>query len=178
MSNLWNSDQFNPVAAPSDCHSDFMLPIDCSYTQVAGLAPATPQKIADCHALMKSGLLRIISRLEQSGQGEGGRKNEDDEGYNNDVGRLIEHIIVIAAWRRRLRCQQYLHAGFSECMTSSCITLQTIISQWEAFIPVILRGARGQASNPAIFIAAPHLGCWCSRCINSAKHCRQQQQWW
>jgi hypothetical protein len=89
MSNLWNSDQFNPVAAPSDCHSDFVLPIDCSYTHVAGLAPATPQKIADCLASMKSDLLRIISRWEQSGQGEGGRENEDNEdneGYNNENG--------------------------------------------------------------------------------------------
>ena len=51
---------------------------------VAGLAPATPQKIADCLASMRSDLLRIISRWEQSGQEEGGRENEDNEGYNED----------------------------------------------------------------------------------------------
>ncbi len=52
---------------------------DCSYELVDGLPPATSQKIEDCLALMRSELIRIIDRWERSGQGEGGRDEEEDQ---------------------------------------------------------------------------------------------------
>ena len=59
---------------------------DCSYNLVAGLLPATAQKIEDRFTSMRSDLLRIITRWEQSGQGEGGRDQEDVEDNNaNEV---------------------------------------------------------------------------------------------
>ena len=57
---------------------------DCSYNLVAGLLPATAQKIEDRFTSMRSDLLRIITRWEQSGQGEGGRDQEDVEDNNAD----------------------------------------------------------------------------------------------
>ncbi len=83
IANLWNSELFNPVAPPLHCHSDFAMAIDCSYGQVVGLQPATPQKIADCPASMRSDFLKIIPKWEQSGQGEGGRDNEEEEQGSN-----------------------------------------------------------------------------------------------
>ena len=59
------------------------MAIDCSNNQVVGLQPATPQKIADCHASMQSDLLKIIPKWEQSGQGVGGRDNEEEERESN-----------------------------------------------------------------------------------------------
>jgi hypothetical protein len=79
IAELWNSSAFNPIAPASDCHFDFQLATDCSYALVAGLTPATPQRIEDCFTSMRSDLLRIISRWEQSGQGEGGRDQEEEE---------------------------------------------------------------------------------------------------
>ena len=75
---MWNSDQFNPIAPASNCHFDFVDAIDCSYEQVAGLSPAAPQKIEDIVASLRSDLLRIITRWEQSGQGEGGRDPQQE----------------------------------------------------------------------------------------------------
>ncbi|KAI2491806.1 hypothetical protein MHU86_22745 [Fragilaria crotonensis] len=75
---MWNSSAFNPVAPPSECHFDFQTATDCSYELVKSLAPATPEKIEDIFVSMRSHLLRIITRWEQSGQGEGGRDNEFD----------------------------------------------------------------------------------------------------
>ena len=83
ISNLWNSEDFNPIAPAAQCHSDFVLATDCSYEQVRGLHQATPQKIADCLALMQSDLLEIIPKWEQSGQGEGGCNNELDKTFDN-----------------------------------------------------------------------------------------------
>ena len=58
---------------------------DCSSEVVAGLVPATPQKIEDCFTSMRSDLLRIITPWEQSGQGEGGldQQEEDDAAPSN-----------------------------------------------------------------------------------------------
>jgi hypothetical protein len=47
ISEMWNSPGFNPVAPPSECHSDFIDAIDCSFVKVEFLNPATPQKIED-----------------------------------------------------------------------------------------------------------------------------------
>jgi hypothetical protein len=90
ISDLWNSSAFNPVAPASECHFDFQEATNCSYDLVAGLTPATPQRIEDIFSSMRSDLIRIISRWEQSGQGEGGRdqecdasQEEDDDGYSS-----------------------------------------------------------------------------------------------
>jgi hypothetical protein len=79
IAKLWNSSSFNPVAPPSECRMDFQMATDCSYEVVAGLVPATPQEIEDCFTSMRSDLLRIITRWEQSGQGEGGFDKEEEE---------------------------------------------------------------------------------------------------
>jgi hypothetical protein len=79
IAELWNSPDFNPVAPPSDCHIDFHTATICSYEQVAALSPATPQRIEDIFTSMRSDLLRIITRWEQSGQGEGGIDNSGEE---------------------------------------------------------------------------------------------------
>ena len=80
ISELWNSPDYNPVAPASECHVDYVSATVCSYEQVQALSPATPQKIQDILASMRCDLLRIISRWEQSGQGEGGMDEElDDE---------------------------------------------------------------------------------------------------
>lgn len=54
-----------------------MSAIDCCYDRVVQLTPATPQKIQDFFTSTRSDLLRIISNWEMSGQGDGGRENED-----------------------------------------------------------------------------------------------------
>ena len=88
IAEMWNSPHFNPIAPASECHFDFVNAIDCSYEQVAGLSPATPQKIEDIIVSIRSDLLRIIPRWEQSGQGEGGRdpqeEEEEDRGDDED----------------------------------------------------------------------------------------------
>ncbi|KAI2510573.1 hypothetical protein MHU86_3841 [Fragilaria crotonensis] len=85
MSDLWNSNDFNPIAPASECHVDFMNAIDCSYAHVAGLSPATPQRIEDLLVSMRSDLLRIITRWEQSGQGEGGRDAQEEEHQDSNA---------------------------------------------------------------------------------------------
>ena len=84
MSHLWNSPQYNPVAPASNCHSDFQSAISCTHQDVAGLTPATPQKIQDLLTSMRSDLVRIIRRWERSGQVEGGADSEQEEEANNN----------------------------------------------------------------------------------------------
>jgi hypothetical protein len=74
----WNNDALSPIAPASECHVDFMSAIDCSHEHVAGLSPATPQRIKDLMVSTRSDLLGIISRWKQSGQGEGGRDLQGD----------------------------------------------------------------------------------------------------
>jgi hypothetical protein len=69
---MWNSSSYNPVAPPATCHIDFQTATDCSFEAVSTLQAATPQKIQDIFASMRSNLLRIIQNWERSGQGEGG----------------------------------------------------------------------------------------------------------
>jgi hypothetical protein len=83
---MWNSPDFNPVAPASECHSDFQNCTICSYEQVEGLCPATPQRIEDIFTSMRSDLLRIIARWEQSGQGEGGMDAEEDDDIRSLLG--------------------------------------------------------------------------------------------
>jgi hypothetical protein len=78
-----NDEGFNPVAAvSSDCHVNFSIPTNYAHSQVASLMRATPQKVEDVLASIRSNLLRIIQNWERSEQGEGGRHavgGEDDE---------------------------------------------------------------------------------------------------
>ena len=63
--------------------------MDCCHDLVVHLAPATPQRIQDFFTSARSDLLRIISNWEMSGQGDGGRENEDatvdDNGSSTSV---------------------------------------------------------------------------------------------
>jgi hypothetical protein len=79
MAALWNSSHFNPIAAASDCHFDFMTATDCPHEQVAGRAPATATRMEDVIVSMRSDLLRIITRWEHGGQGEGGMDSQEEE---------------------------------------------------------------------------------------------------
>lgn len=103
MSDMWNSSDFNPVAHASDCHTDYIDAIDCSHTNVEMLSPATPQKIEDLLVSMRSDLLRIITRWEQSGQGEGGRDQEEneEEGSDNDIQSVVGDDILTRAHQAR-----------------------------------------------------------------------------
>lgn len=90
IAELWNSPDYNPVAPPSDCHVDFHMATVCSYDDIAGLSPATPQQVEDIFTSMRRDLLLIMRRWEQSGQGEGGRDNSDDDD-DGDEERHEEH---------------------------------------------------------------------------------------
>jgi hypothetical protein len=84
LSDLWNSEEFNPMASASECHVDYISAIDCSHFHVAGLAPATPQRIEDLMVSMRSDLLLIITRWEQSEQGEDRWEEAEERDANND----------------------------------------------------------------------------------------------
>ena len=87
IADMWNSRTYNPVAPPSTCHIDFQTATDCSFEAVSTLSPATPQKVQDIFASMRSNLLRIIQNWEGSGRGEGGtdETTSDAEGQNEDA---------------------------------------------------------------------------------------------
>ena len=87
VAELWNSPDYNPVAPTSDCHTDFQMATVCSFDDIAGLSPATPQRVEDIFTSMRRELLLIMRRWEQSRQREGGRDNSDDD----DEERLEEH---------------------------------------------------------------------------------------
>ena len=81
---------FNPVAAVSECHKEFSAPTNCAHSQVAGLMQATPQKVEDALASIRSNLLRIIENWERSGQGEGGRHaGGDEDGESDDLDNFV-----------------------------------------------------------------------------------------
>jgi hypothetical protein len=79
IADRWNDPTFCPVAPASECHYDFITDTDCSHDTVAMLIPATPIKVKDTIAGMRTELLRIIANWEQSGQGESGRHEGDDD---------------------------------------------------------------------------------------------------
>lgn len=72
IADKWNSASFNPVTFTTDCHIDYMSPINCSFEEVKDLSPATPQKVQDKLTEMRTNLIRIIDNWERSGQGDGG----------------------------------------------------------------------------------------------------------
>lgn len=86
IAELWNDSSFNPIAPESDCHLDYQTATDCLYELVAGLLLATPQKIEDCLAsmIMCCESTRIMDCWERSGQGEGGRDQEEDQVEKGD----------------------------------------------------------------------------------------------
>jgi hypothetical protein len=95
MDVLWNSADFNPIAPPSRCHSNFTSAIDCSHGAVVGLAPVTADKIADICTSMRCKLLTIVKNWEASGQGDGGMDREDNNGDENAEARSVDdHEIV------------------------------------------------------------------------------------
>jgi hypothetical protein len=90
IADKWNSPDFNPKTEILDCHEDFMVSIDCSYTLVKDLAPATPQKVKDKLTEMRTNLIRIIDNWERSGQGDGGHLDEEENtgDPNHEYGEL------------------------------------------------------------------------------------------
>ena len=83
---MWFSRDFNPTAPASYYYTDFATCIDCSYHLVANLTPTTSQKMEDIFSSMRSDLLRIIMRWEQSGQGECGVDADEAAAEDKDAG--------------------------------------------------------------------------------------------
>ena len=85
----WNDPTFNPTTCVSPCvspcHSDFAVSIDCSYVRVSALMPADATMVKNRLSALRAKLLGIISRWETSGQGDGGRHNEENDDNNDDT---------------------------------------------------------------------------------------------
>ena len=79
----WNDPTFNPATCVSLCHVDFAVRIDLSHTRVASLTPADATMVKNRLSALRAKLLGVISRWETSGQGDGGRHNEENE--DNDM---------------------------------------------------------------------------------------------
>jgi hypothetical protein len=60
IANKWNNGALNPAAAVSDCHADFSSPTNCAHSQVAALMRATPQKVEDALASIRSNHICVI----------------------------------------------------------------------------------------------------------------------
>lgn len=91
IANRWNSSSFNPTTMISNCHYDFSQEIDIGYDATAGFARASPTKVRDKLAKMKTDLTSIINKWERSGQGEGGRLEDevdDDDEFEHLEGNL------------------------------------------------------------------------------------------
>lgn len=79
IADKWNSVSFNPVTFITDCHIDYLSPINCSFDEVKDLSPATPQKVQDKLTEMRTNLIRIIDNWKRSGQGDGGYDDDSDD---------------------------------------------------------------------------------------------------
>jgi hypothetical protein len=75
----WNNGTFNPHTSVSSCHLDFMDPIDVGYEVVKHLRPATVVDIKDRLTDIRARLIRMIKKWERSGQGDGGRLDDDEQ---------------------------------------------------------------------------------------------------
>jgi hypothetical protein len=73
------------LAPASECHSDFITSTICNYDEIKDFTIATAEKIEDVLASMRSNLIRIINKWEQSGQVEGGRDPENYDNNNNST---------------------------------------------------------------------------------------------
>ncbi|KAI2497963.1 hypothetical protein MHU86_16514 [Fragilaria crotonensis] len=79
IADRWNDEHFNPIAAVSECHEDFSVPTNCGHSQVVTLMRATPQKVEDTMASVRSPSSHH-PKLGEKGK-EGGRHagTDDDE---------------------------------------------------------------------------------------------------
>jgi hypothetical protein len=75
----WNDSSFNPVTDVSNCHYDFMDPIDIGHDSIKSLRPAVASDIKDRLTDIRARLIRMIKKWERSGQGDGGRHDEEEE---------------------------------------------------------------------------------------------------
>jgi hypothetical protein len=72
IANCWNEAKFNPTTMISNCHNNFMEEIDIGFDAIADFTRASPTKVKDKLAKMKSDLTCIIQKWERSGQGDSG----------------------------------------------------------------------------------------------------------
>lgn len=75
IADRWNDPNFNPQSKLSSCHEDFRVEFDLSHLKVAHIAPADALGMKKRLSSIRSVLLRMITAWEQSGQGDGGRRN-------------------------------------------------------------------------------------------------------
>lgn len=80
----WNSPSFNPTTMVSNCHYDYSEEIDVGFDATSEFARASPTKVKDKLAKMKADLSSIIQKWERSGQGDGGRIDEEDDDNDDD----------------------------------------------------------------------------------------------
>jgi hypothetical protein len=86
IANKWNDPSFNPETAVSSCHYDFASPIDIGHDSVKHLRPAVAGDVKDRLTDIRARLIRMIKKWERSGQGDGGRDNEEDEDLEDGGG--------------------------------------------------------------------------------------------
>jgi hypothetical protein len=75
IADKWNDPSFNPQSKLSSCHEDFRVVYDLSHLKVAHIAPADALGMKNRLSSIRSVLLCMITAWEQSGQGDGGRRN-------------------------------------------------------------------------------------------------------
>lgn len=87
IADRWNSKEFNPTTMVSNCHFHFSQEIDIGFQVTAEFARATPTKVKDKFAKMKTDLTSIIDKWERSGQGDGGVSHdvEEDDDYDEEL---------------------------------------------------------------------------------------------
>jgi hypothetical protein len=71
---------------------------------VEALSPATPRKVEDIFVSMRSDLLRIITKWEQSGQGEGGRDAEEEYQEGSFYGTPSSSLTGVSDPRESIGC--------------------------------------------------------------------------
>ena len=79
IADKWNDPEFHPTTQVSKCHYDFASPIDLDHSKVASLVPADAIGIKNRLSSIRVTLLRIIEKWEQSGQGDGGMNDDEEE---------------------------------------------------------------------------------------------------
>lgn len=105
IASRWNSETFNPTTMVLSCHYDFLEEIDIGFDATHDFARATPTKVKDKLAKMKSDLTSIIQKWERSGQGDGGRIDEEDDDMDEEMvlkmqRKMEERKIQIKWWNK------------------------------------------------------------------------------
>lgn len=86
IADLYNSPEFNPSSIIMDCHSDYHHHIDITYKAVDSYIPASAERVKERLTGYRTGGMRVITKWEASGQGDGG---STPEGINEfEFGRL------------------------------------------------------------------------------------------